>query len=192
MKDWISAALSGEQKLPFAGTRNHASILAAAGSGKTRTLIHLLADDLCCGIPASGIVAFTFTDKAAEELLARIHVLRKDKMPDIDLSGIFIGTIHSWCLQYLYSQPDFYNITPIDELHFDALVGRLYDTLELETIYKEPFPRAIEPFLTDLEVFYNEHVTLDQVPAGIRPAIAAFTELLSANRLLTFGGMIRH
>src|SRR5277367_182582 len=129
MEAWIATALSEEQKLPFAGTRTHASILAAAGSGKTRTLIHLLAEDLCSGIPGSGVVAFTFTDKAAEELLARIHVLGKEKMPTVDLSGIFIGTIHSWCLQYLYSQSDFYNITPIDELHFDALVGRLYDTL---------------------------------------------------------------
>src|SRR2546428_13717883 len=112
MEDWIAAALSKEQKLPFAaGTSNHASILAAAGSGKTRTLIHLLADDLCSGIPSSGIIAFTFTDKAADELLARIHVLGKEKMPTVDLSGVFIGTIHSWCLQYLYSQSDFYNIT---------------------------------------------------------------------------------
>jgi DNA helicase-2/ATP-dependent DNA helicase PcrA len=192
MEGWIAAALSKEQKRPFVGTSDNASILAAAGSGKTRTLIHLLAADLCSGIPASGIVAFTFTDKAAKELLARIHVLGKEKMPGIDLSGIFIGTIHSWCLQYLYAQPDFYNITPIDELHFDALVGRLYDTLNLQTIYKEPFPRAIEPFLVDLEVFYNEHLTLPQVPAGIRPALSAFIDILSANRLLAFGGMIRH
>src|SRR4029077_14156926 len=81
--------------------------------------------------------------------------------------------------------------TPIDDLHFDALVGRLYDTLDLQKIYKDPFPRAIEPFLTDLEVFYNEHLTLTKVPSTIRPAITAFTDILSANRLLTFGGMIR-
>ena len=164
MQDWIAAALSDEQRAAFADSGGRSSILAAAGSGKTRTLIHLLARDLCSGIPASCIVAFTFTEKAAEELLARIHVLRNQKMPAVDLSGIFIGTIHSWCLQYLYSQPDFYNITPVDELHFDALVGRLYDVLELEKIYKEPFPRAIEPFLTDIEVFYNEHLKLKEVP----------------------------
>jgi DNA helicase-2/ATP-dependent DNA helicase PcrA len=191
MQEWIAAALSDEQKVVFASTSSHASILAAAGSGKTRTLIHLLADDLCAGVPASGIVAFTFTEKAAEELLARIHVLGKEKMPDVDLSGIFIGTIHSWCLQYLYSQSDFYNITPIDELHLDALVGRLYDALELEKIYKEAFPRAIEPFLTDIEVFYNEHLAPAKVPPGIRPALTGFVEVLSMNRLLTFGGMIR-
>ena len=191
MEDWIAAAISEEQKHPFAGTRDRSSILAAAGSGKTRTLTHLLAHNLCSGIPASGITAFTFTEKAAEELLARIHVLRNEKMPQVDLSGIFIGTIHSWCLEYLYSQPDFYNITPIDDLHLDALVGRLYDTLELEEIYKQPFPRAIEPFLADIEVFYNEHLSLEALPPTVGPALIAFLEILSANRLLTFGGMIR-
>jgi DNA helicase II / ATP-dependent DNA helicase PcrA len=191
MQGWIVAALSDEQKLAFSGTSSRSSILAAAGSGKTRTLIHLLAHDLCSGIPASGIVAFTFTEKAAEELLARIHFLGKEKLPKVDLSGIFIGTIHSWCLQYLYSQSDFYNITPIDELHLDALVGRLYDVLELGTLYNEAFPRAIEPFLTDIEVFYNEHLPFRQVPPRIRPALMSFIEVLSMNRLLTFGGMIR-
>ena len=191
MEDWIAAAISEEQKRPFAGTMDRSSILAAAGSGKTRTLTHLLAHDLCSGIPASGVVAFTFTEKAAEELLARIHVLRNQKMPTVDLSGIFIGTIHSWCLQYIYSQPDFYNITPIDELHCDALVGRLYDVLELEKIYKKPFPKAIEPFLADIEVFYNEHLSFGKVPPAVGPALTSFVEVLSANRLLTFGGMIR-
>ena len=191
MEDWIAAAISEEQRCSFAGTRDRASILAAAGSGKTRTLTHLLAHDLCSGIPASAIVAFTFTEKAAAELLARIHVLRNQKMQMVDLSGIFIGTIHSWCLQYIHSQPDFYNITPIDELHCDALVGRLYDVLKLEDLYKKTFPKAIEPFLTDLEIFYNEDLSLEKVPSAIGPALASFIEVLSANRLLTFGGMIR-
>ena len=191
IEEWISAAISEEQKIPFVSKKNRSSILASAGSGKTRTLTHLLAQDLCSGIPASAMVAFTFTEKAAEELLARIHVLRNERMPTVDLSGIFIGTIHSWCLQYIYTQPDYYNITPIDELHLDALVGRLYDVLKLKEIYKRPFPKAIEPFLADIEVFYNEHLRLEEVPAVIRPALSSFIGILEANRLLTFGGMIR-
>ena len=189
--EWIAASMSEEQTRPFEGTENRSSILAAAGSGKTRTLTHLLAHDLCSGIPASGIIAFTFTEKAAEELLARIYILRNQQMPTVDLSGIFIGTIHAWCLQYIYEQPDFYNIMPIDELHSDALAGRLYDVLGLEQIYKKPFPKAIEPFLADIEVFYNEHLALSDLPRTIAPALTAFVEMLAANRLVTFGGMIR-
>lgn len=143
IEEWISSAISEEQKIPFACTKDRSSILAAAGSGKTRTLTHLLAHDLCSGIPASGIVAFIFTEKAAEELLVRIHTLRNERVPAVDLSGIFIGTIYSWCLQYICTQPDFYNITPVDELHLDALVARLYDDLKLKEIYNKPFPKAI-------------------------------------------------
>ena len=191
LEDWIASAITEEQMRPFTGTKDRSSILAAAGSGKTTTLIHLLAHDLCTGIPASGVIAFTFTEKAAEELLTRIHALRNQYMPAVDLSGIFIGTIHSWCFQYLSSQPDFYNITALDELHVDALAGRLYDFLKLERTYKKPFPGAIGPFLGDIEVFYNEHLPLEKVPPGIRPALSAFLRILSANRLLTFGAMIR-
>ena len=89
-------------------------------------------DDLANDIPAKDIIAFTFTEKAAEELLARIHILAKRHLPNIDLAGMYVGTIHSWCLQYLTEQQDFYNFTPIDELHVDALVSRLYDVLGLE------------------------------------------------------------
>ena len=184
-------AISEEQKRPFLDAHGRSSILAAAGSGKTKTLIHLLAHDLCLGIPASNIVAFTFTEKAADELFARIYTLRDQNMPTVDLSGIFIGTIHSWCLQHLYLQPDFYNVTPIDPLHLEALVGRLYDVLDLREIYDKQFPRGIGPFLADVEIFYNEHLSLEEVPPTIRPAITSFMELLSTNRLLTFGGMIR-
>ena len=188
---WIASKLSDEQKRPFHGVQSRSSILAAAGSGKTRTLVHLLAHDLCSGLPASGIVAFTFTEKAAGELLARIHEVRNRHMPTVDLSGLFVGTIHSWCLQYLHSKPEFYNVTPLDELHVDSLAARLYSYLHLDECYKKPFPKAVRPFLNDIDVFYNEHLSLPDVPPTIAPPIAAFLRVLAENRLLTFGGMIR-
>lgn len=191
LPDWISSSLSREQRRPFDSTKGRSSILAGAGSGKTRTLVHLLAQDLRLGTPASSIVAFTFTEKAAEELLARIHAMRHQYMPSVDLSGIFIGTIHAWCLQHLLSQPAFFNITPVDELHLDALAGRLYSFLKLEDVYKKPFPKGIRPFLADLDIFYNEHLPLDDIPEHIAPPITAFLTILSQNRLLPFGGMIR-
>ena len=49
---------------------------------------------------------------------------------------------------------------PVDKLHLDVLVGCLYDVLKLKEIYNKPFPKAIEPFLADIEVFYNEHRSL--------------------------------
>tara|TARA_B100000315_G_scaffold247767_1_gene276919 strand:- start:5350 stop:5766 length:417 start_codon:yes stop_codon:yes gene_type:complete len=108
MEEWIEDALCQEQREPFLRDTKGACILAAAGSGKTRTLTHLLAADLASGIPSSSIVAFTFTEKAATELLARIHALAAEHLGGVSLSGIFIGTIHSWCLHYLLQLPDYY------------------------------------------------------------------------------------
>ena len=192
MLHWIESALSPEQQKPFTRLSHHACILAAAGSGKTRTLVHLLAADLAAGIPPSGIIAFTFTEKAGEELLARTYMLTKQYLPNLSLEGMYVGTIHAWCLQYLLAQPDFYSLAAVDELHVDALASRLYDTLHLDKAYGQPYPRAIDRFLADLEIFYNENLTFEQVPSEIKPSIVAFFNILQNNRLVSFGGMVRH
>ena len=189
--DWIKSSLSVEQRQPLTRTSN-ASLLAAAGSGKTRTLVQLFLADLFKGIPPSAMVAFTFTEKAAEELTARIYSAAERSSPAVDPTGIYVGTIHAWCFEYLLDQSDFYNFTPIDELHLDSLVSRLYDDLKLEKAYAQTYPRAIGSFLSDLEIFYNEHLEFQDVPQGIRGQIADFLDILQENRLLTFGGMVRH
>lgn len=191
MTQWIRAALSCEQQKPLLRRTRNASILASAGSGKTRTLSYLLAADLYSGVSAKQIIAFTFTEKAAQELLARVHTIVRQHVPDLNLNGIYIGTIHAWCLQFLSEQRDFYGFTPLDELHVDVLVSRMYDALGLAQTYEKPYPRAIDDFLGDIEVFYNEHLTLEQVPPRIQATVRAFLDFLQNNRLMTFGDMIR-
>ena len=114
LEDWItSVPISKEQMQPFRAAKNRSSILAAAGAWKDENAgSPRLPTIWCSGIPASGIVAVTFTEKVAEELLARIHSMQNQYMPTVDLSGIFIGTIHSWCIQYLHSQTAFYERYP--------------------------------------------------------------------------------
>jgi len=192
MQPFVRSALSAEQQAPFERKTSNASILAAAGSGKTRTLVHLLAEDLARGIPANGIIAFTFTEKAADELLARVYWLAAQHLPGVDLSGMFIGTIHSWCVQYLRSRKVFVNLTAIDELHVDSLVSRFYDWLGLATTYGLQYPQAIKPFLRDLEIVYNEALAMDSVPDTIRSSVERFFDVVRNNRLITFGDMIRH
>jgi len=190
--DWIESALSEEQKKILNNKTHDACILASAGSGKTRTLVYLLAMDLANGITPNEIVAFTFTEKAADELLARVYSLTKSKLPQISLEGIFIGTIHAWCLQYLLTQSKFYNSSTIDELHMDALVSRLYDYLDLGKNYGRAYPKAISKFLADLEIFYNESLQIDEIPEKVRPSIIKLLEVFNQNKLLTFGGMVKH
>lgn len=190
MLPWIKAALSDEQLVSLSHDDHHACILASAGSGKTRTLVFSVLRDLAAGIPPSGIVAFTFTEKAADELLTRIHALAREHLPAIDLSGMFIGTIHSWSFNYLVTQPSYLGLTALDDLQVFALVSRLNDYLNLSQVYGCSYPKGIERFISDIEVFYNERLSPDQVPERIRPSIVSFLRLLQENKLITFGGMI--
>ena len=65
-------------------------ILAGAGSGKTRVLVHRIAWlTQVMGVPAWGVLAVTFTNKAAREMRHRCELL----MPD-GTRGMWIGTFH--------------------------------------------------------------------------------------------------
>jgi len=93
------------------------AVLAGAGCGKTTTLVAHYLYLLSCGLAPDGIVAITFTDRAGQEMRARIRrVLRAylDKNPAdqgvwleryIALDGAPIGTIHRFCARLLRAHP---------------------------------------------------------------------------------------
>lgn len=74
-----------------------ALILAGAGSGKTRVLTTRIAWLIQTGqVSPSGILAVTFTNKAAKEMLARLSAL----LP-INMRGMWMGTFHGLCNRLL-------------------------------------------------------------------------------------------
>ncbi len=75
----------------------HALILAGAGSGKTRVLTTRIAWLISTGqISPLGILAVTFTNKAAKEMLTRLAT-----MLPINLRGMWVGTFHGLCNRML-------------------------------------------------------------------------------------------
>ena len=89
--------LNPEQLAAVTLPTGHALILAGAGSGKTRVLTTRIAWLLQTGrVTPGGILAVTFTNKAAKEM-----VLRLSTMLPINVRGMWIGTFHGLCNRLL-------------------------------------------------------------------------------------------
>ena len=70
-------------------------VLAAAGTGKTRTLVHRVAYLVEQGVPPERILLLTFTNRAAREMLERAEKL----VPG--MGGVWSGTFHHVCARFL-------------------------------------------------------------------------------------------
>ena len=93
----ILAGLNPQQLEAVTLPQESALILAGAGSGKTRVLTTRIAWLIQTGqIGPHGILAVTFTNKAAREMLTRISA-----MLPINTRGMWVGTFHGLCNRML-------------------------------------------------------------------------------------------
>lgn len=89
--------LNPEQLAAVTLPSQSALILAGAGSGKTRVLTTRIAWLIQTGqVSPAGIIAVTFTNKAAKEMLTRLST-----MLPINTRGMWIGTFHGLCNRLL-------------------------------------------------------------------------------------------
>ena len=89
--------LNPEQLKAVTLPRVSALVLAGAGSGKTRVLTTRIAYLIQTGqVTPAGLLAVTFTNKAAKEMLTRLSAM----MP-INTRGMWIGTFHGLCNRLL-------------------------------------------------------------------------------------------
>ena len=133
----------------------HALVLAGAGSGKTRVLTTRIAWLIQTGqVGPQGILAVTFTNKAAKEMLARLSA-----MLPINTRGMWIGTFHGLCNRLLRAHhrdaglPQLFQI--LDSADQLAAIKRLLKGLNVDD---EKFPPS------ELANFIN-----GQKEAGLRP-----------------------
>jgi DNA helicase-2/ATP-dependent DNA helicase PcrA len=106
--------LNPEQLAAVTLAPQHALILAGAGSGKTRVLTTRIAWLIQNGYCSpQGILAVTFTNKAAKEMLTRLSA-----MFPINTRGMWIGTFHGLCNRFLRAH------------HRDAGLPQLFQILD--------------------------------------------------------------
>ena len=93
----ILNGLNPEQRQAVVLPHQSALILAGAGSGKTRVLTTRTAWLISTGaVSPQGILAVTFTNKAAKEMITRLSA-----MLPINTRGMWIGTFHGLCNRML-------------------------------------------------------------------------------------------
>ncbi len=90
-------SLNESQRDAVGAPSSNLLILAGAGSGKTRVLVHRIAWHIATGeTNPQGILAVTFTNKAAAEMRSRIESLLGQS-----IYGMWVGTFHGLCHRLL-------------------------------------------------------------------------------------------
>ena len=96
IKQILEDNLTYEQFQAAMDNSNEILCLACAGSGKSRTLAYRIARLIAEGNPPEGIVAFTFTEKAAESIKRRVaDALDKCGLPVALVGAMYIGTLNT-------------------------------------------------------------------------------------------------
>lgn len=186
MFTWTNADLNPEQadavRLP-----GSLFLVACPGSGKTRTLTYKLAYELSMlESTREFVVAITYTHRAADEIRERIEDL------GVDTTQLWIGTIHSFCLEWVLKP---YGIYEAELSHG----FRVIDLHEREKLLE----RLCEPYKTPRITFWDcdYYFTKDGYSLGcpdirkhksIRQVLNAYFGELYSNRQIDFELILWH
>jgi DNA helicase-2/ATP-dependent DNA helicase PcrA len=143
--DELFTGLNPEQHRAVEATEGPLLILAGAGSGKTKTLTHRIAYILATqkAVP-SGILAVTFTNKAAGEMRHRVGELLGQSAENRSFMP-FMGTFHAICVRLLRQDGDSIGV-PSNFVIFDESdrLNAVKQACKLLNIDEKSFPaRAI-------------------------------------------------
>ena len=98
--------LNEQQKIAVSETDGPLLVLSGAGTGKTKVLTTRLANLIYKRLAKTNeILAVTFTNKAALEMKQRV-----EKILNIPVEGMFIGTFHSIGVRFLRKHSDLINL----------------------------------------------------------------------------------
>ena len=107
--DSITEGLNERQKEAVECLTGPVLILAGAGSGKTKTLTHRIANLIAHGVEPRRILAVTFTNKAAKEMRERLWKLLFGHGGEAEPPRSFMpymGTFHGICVRILRMEAD--------------------------------------------------------------------------------------
>lgn len=193
---------TASQQRAIATIDRNLQIIACAGSGKTqvisRRIVNILESNKSAGIRPENIVAFTFTEKAAGELKDRIQRLSIEHLgTDEGLAGMYVGTIHAYCLNLLQQPPvyHFLKYSVLTEVQQRLLIDRnskKSGLTEVPLLDGRTLSRWVDSRLYQalLSVLDEGGVKARNIPAGVREAATKYQQLLDDKRYLDYSGML--
>ncbi|MGR6835487.1 ATP-dependent helicase [Syntrophomonas erecta] len=190
MKD-ILANLNPQQREAVLHIDGPCMVLAGAGSGKTRVLTQRIANLVDHGSSPNSILAITFTNKAAQEMRARVAQL----IPDY--TGQWVQTFHSACYRILRMDIKVLgyesNFTIADETDSRSIIKAIlkeeqdYETKPEELTY---LFKGVKNRLTDAEKYFRELKLPHYVQDKYYRVFRIYNQRLKQLNLLDFEDLI--
>ena len=180
----ILADLNKEQLAAVTATEGFVRVIAGAGSGKTRALTHRFAwlvNEL--GILPGNILCVTFTNKAANEMRQRIHVLTGDNDTG------YINTFHGFCVSVL--QEDSHAVgypksfLVLDNSDIDAMLRIIYEERGL-TLRDRTFSAARD-MIEMQKLRYHPEYYRDLIDLPLEALRAKYDEAGSRDNIIFYG-----
>ena len=168
---WQNGDLNEEQENAIL-ERESVLLIASPGSGKTRNLTYKIAYELSkLRSEKKHIIAITYTNSAADEIKERVEIL------GVDLKQRWIGTIHSFCLEWILRPYSLY----LDDLKHGFKILNSHVSEAIITELCKPFKN---PRITYWDFNYYATTTGYQLSCLDTNKIKNFEQVLSKYHLL--------
>ena len=189
--------LTPEQRAAATDESSDVLVIACAGSGKSRTLAYRIAWLIARGADPASIVAFTFTEKAADSIQQRVATaLTRTGRPATEVGKVRIGTIHGFCREMLvrvdarYRQ---FDVLDQNGLHL-FLISR-YPQLGIQRFGKRArYFARITGLAGAWANLHDEVLDLEDVESHdptLGGALSQLRDLLDQSNYIDFSSMIR-
>ena len=155
--------LTSEQYKAVVDDSKNILCLACAGSGKSRTLAYKIAYLVAKGEEPESIIAFTFTEKAADSIKRRVaEALKRLGFSENIVGAMFIGTIDAFCQKLLgnidakYRQFDI-----LDQNRLILYVMSRRSKLGIDN--GKGYFKRINEFVDAWQTMNNENIKIDEI-----------------------------
>jgi len=176
----LHAGLNPAQQQAVTAPDGPLLVIAGAGSGKTRTIVHRLAYLVEEGVPASSLLLLTFTRKASQEML-----YRATKLLGTSLHDVCGGTFHGFAYRLLRRHKPAWATGPItilDSADNAAILKQCRDQLKIAKGDRS-FPKSpaiISLFSKARNKERNLYDILQNEGPHLLPHVEALTQLFDA------------